>query len=381
MGLKALVIEDSLVFQKIMEKVLNSADGVDTVSVAGTGTEGLAMVASEKPDVVFLDLHLPDMDGMEILVHIKNRSKGTRVVIVSGLSSEGADLTVKALSRGAQQFISKPSAAGFQQSVDALRAELEPVITTVNLQMGLADSTAGPRAPSPAVPGVSPGLPRPPVTPAGPIASAPSRMAINGAAKVYWVVGLATSTGGPEALTHVIPRLPANFPLPIVMVQHMPPLFTQSLAQSLDSKSLVTVQEGKAGDILLPGHVYIAPGGKHMVVKSVNGQPVLALTDDPPEQSVRPAADVLFRSLAAYPGPRGVLSVIMTGMGEDGLAGMKLLKASGAYCIAQNQETCVVYGMPRAVNEAGLADEHVPLNSISDRMTVLAAGSAKTVTV
>lgn len=393
MGLKALVIEDSLVFQKIMGQVLKSVSGVDTVSVAANGTEGLALVASEKPDVVFLDLHLPDMDGMEVLVHIKNRAKETRVVVVSGLSSEGADLTVKALSRGAQHFISKPSAAGFQQSVDALRRELEPVIKTVSLQMGLARTTAGGGAKATAAVRTSalsslppkPVVPTKPVTPVGravPLSGAPVvKRPLAHAPSSFWVVGLATSTGGPEALTHVIPRLPANFPLPIVLVQHMPPLFTQSLAQSLNNKSLVTVKEGQPGDILLPGHVYIAPGGKHMVVRSINNKPVLAMNEDPPEQSVRPAADVLFRSLADYPGRRAVLSVVMTGMGEDGLAGIKLLNVSGTYCLTQSEDTCVVYGMPRAVDAAELSNEQVSLNKIADRMVALTAGSLAAVLV
>lgn len=366
MGLKALVVDDSVIFQKIISEVLRGIPGVGEVSVAGTGTEGLAMVGSVKPDVVFLDLHLPDMDGMEVLVHIKNRYAGTRVVIVSGLSSEGAALTVKALSRGAQQFISKPSGAGFQESVTKLTSELEPVIKTVTLQMNLDNRVNTPQP-----------LIRPRVAPTPqPAAPAPAR-----GRQSYWVVGLAVSTGGPEALTHVIPRLPANFPLPVVMVQHMPPLFTQSLAQSLDKKSQVPVTEAQAGDVLQPGHVYIAPGGKHMVIREVGGRPVVALNEDPPEQSVRPAADVLFRSLSTYPGGNSVLSVVMTGMGEDGLAGLKLLNASGTYCLTQTEDTCVVYGMPRAVDNAGLSNEKVPLNKIAERMTTLASTSCAAIRV
>jgi len=365
MGLKALVVDDSTIFQKIISEVLRSIPGVGEVSVAGTGTDGLAMVASEGPDVVFLDLHLPDMDGMEVLVHIKNRHAGTRVVIVSGLSSEGADLTVKALSRGAQQFISKPSGAGFQESVTKLTAELEPVIKTVALQMrhgGVEIPSAPVTKPAPSIAVV------PPV--ARPLPTSPVRTL-----RPFWVVGLAVSTGGPEALTRVIPRLSADFPLPVVIVQHMPPLFTESLAQSLDNKSQVSVSEGKAGDVLQPGHVYIAPGGKHMIVREVGGQPVIALNNEAPEQSVRPAADVLFRSLSKYPGGNSVLSVVMTGMGEDGLAGLKLLAAGGTYCLTQTEDTCVVYGMPRAVDLAGLANEQVELDSIAARLTALAARS------
>ncbi len=373
MGLKALVVDDSVIFQKIISEVLRAIPGVGEVSVAGTGNEGLALVAAQGPDVVFLDLHLPDLDGMEVLVRIKNRHPGTRVVIVSGLSSEGAELTVKALSRGAQQFVSKPSGAGFQESITKLRAELEPVIETVALQMGLEAQQASRPAVPAAAPSPRPVAPQAPTRPLLPRASTGPRS--------FWVVGLAVSTGGPEALTHVIPRLPANFPLPIVMVQHMPPLFTESLAQSLDRKSQVKVTEGQAGDVLAPGHVYLAPGGKHMVVREVRGQAVLALNEEPPEQSVRPAADVLFRSLADYPAQRPVLSVVLTGMGEDGLAGLKLLKASGTYCLTQTEETCVVYGMPRAVAAAGLSDEQVALKGMAERMVALTVGSVAPVQV
>ena len=365
MGLKSLVIEDSLVFQKIISEVLGDVPEVDTVEVAGTGAAGLAMISSGRPDVVFLDLHLPDMDGMDVLAQVRKSHPAIRVVVVSGLGRESAPLVIKALSFGAQQFISKPEGAGFQQSVAALRAELEPVIRTVSLQVGLASRASRPTP----VPNSRVAVPSADAPPAAPVKAPP---AVRGG---FWVVAIAVSTGGPAALSRLVPLLPAGFPLPIVVVQHMPPLFTRSLADSLDAKSQVTVCEGQEGDVLTAGHVYIAPGGRHMVVREIGGRAVVGLNDDPPEQSVRPAADVLFRSLSTCPQSKGVLSVVMTGMGEDGLAGVRRLHRTGTYCLTQTADTCVVYGMPRAVDCAGLSHESVALDDLAARITALAAGN------
>jgi two-component system, chemotaxis family, protein-glutamate methylesterase/glutaminase len=366
MGLRALVIEDSLVFQKIMAEVLRSLPGVETVDVAGSGADGLAAAGRQLPDVVFLDLHLPDQDGLDVLDSLKARWPRLRVVVVSGLTVEGVDLTIAALSRGAQQFVRKPAGSGFAQSVATLRAELEPAVHTVRAQLGS-------QAPAPArIPVAAVRVPAPVTVPV-PRAATGSRVPPAG----FWVAAIAVSTGGPEALSRVIPRLPANYPLPIVIVQHMPPLFTQSLARSLDGRSALRVVEAAEGDALKAGSVYVAPGGRHLTVAREGGQAVCRLNDDAPEQSVRPAADVLFRSLSRVASPQRVLAAVLTGMGEDGLAGVRMLKACGAWCLTQTADSCVVYGMPRAVDVAGLSDESVALDDMADRLTVLAArGSA-----
>ncbi|MBK8165989.1 MAG: chemotaxis-specific protein-glutamate methyltransferase CheB [bacterium] len=353
MGLRALVIEDSLVFQKIMAEVLRGLPGVETVDVAGRGDDGLAAAGRHQPDVVFLDLHLPDMDGLDVLDRLKARWPRLKVVVVSGLSIEGADLTIAALSRGAQQFVRKPAGSGFQQSVAMLRAELEPVVGTVRAQLAPAPVPPRPVVPSPA---------------SSPRANAAGRP--HGAG--FWVTAIAVSTGGPEALSRLVPRLPAGYPMPVVIVQHMPPLFTLSLARSLDAKSALTVVEAADGDVLKPGTVYLAPGGRHLTVVREGAQSVCRLNDDPPEQSVRPAADVLFRSLARIGGTQRVLAVVMTGMGEDGLAGVRQLKAAGGWCLTQAETTCVVYGMPRAIDTAGLNDESVALDDLAGRLASLA---------
>jgi two-component system chemotaxis response regulator CheB len=370
MGLRVLVVEDSLVFQKIMATVLKETGHVSEVEVAGTGAEALAMVAANRPDVIFLDLHLPDRDGLSILDELKRRHGPQRVVVVSGLGEEGAQLTIKALSHGAQQFIRKPSGAGFQQSVNQLRGELEPVLKAVCQQAGSPGCGKGDK--------VTP-APQARTAAGAPVRPSDSSAIGTGGRKViarpprsgFWITALAVSTGGPQALTRVIPQLPASYPVPIVLVQHMPPLFTDSLARSLDAKSQVKVVEASAGQVLQPGTVYIAPGGKHLAVKKVDGKAITSLNEDPPEQSVRPSADVLFRSLAHYQNPQSVLAVVLTGMGEDGLAGVRALKLSGGHCLTQSEKTCVVYGMPRAVDLAGLSDESLDLDEIAGRMTQL----------
>lgn len=354
MGLRALVVEDSLVFQKIMAEVLRGLPGVEAVDVAGNGADGLAAAARQQPDVVFLDLHLPDMDGLAVLDRLKARWPRLRVVVVSGLSIEGADLTITALSRGAQQFVRKPSGSGFQQSVAMLKAELEPVVGTVRAQLGGPAPAKVPARPAPA-----PVVPRP-------------AAGVRPHAAGFWVTAIAVSTGGPEALSRVIPRLPAGYPLPVVVVQHMPPMFTLSLARSLDAKSPLKVVEAAEGDVLRAGTVYIAPGGRHLTIAREGGQSVCRLNDDPPEQSVRPAADVLLRSLARIGGTQRVLAAVMTGMGEDGLAGVRQVKAAGGWCVTQGEASCVVYGMPRAVDAAGLSDESVALDDLAGRLSALA---------
>ena len=190
------------------------------------------------------------------------------------------------------------------------------------------------------------------------------------------MVGIGVSTGGPNALAELIPRLPADFPVPILLVQHMPPLFTASLAETLDQKSKVTVREARDGETVAPGCVYIAPGGKHMVVRRLPDNKgggsvvIIGLNENPLENSCQPSVDVLFRSLAAqYEG--NMLAVVMTGMGNDGCDGVRAMKRRGCLCLTQSEASCIVYGMPLSVDEANLSDEQVPLDRLADRITYL----------
>jgi two-component system chemotaxis response regulator CheB len=187
----------------------------------------------------------------------------------------------------------------------------------------------------------------------------------------FGVCAIGVSTGGPEALSRLIPAISDPLPVPILCVQHMPPMFTKSLAESLTRKSKISVVEASEGEVVTAGIMYIAPGGHHMVVRNKDGKVVIGLNEEPPENSCRPSVDVLFRSVANTYGERGILGVVLTGMGNDGCSGMRVLKRKGCYCITQSEQTCVVYGMPRAVDEAGLSDKSIPLESIAGEIESL----------
>ncbi|HPF70779.1 MAG TPA: chemotaxis-specific protein-glutamate methyltransferase CheB [Candidatus Krumholzibacteria bacterium] len=349
---RILVIEDSFVFQRIMTETLQGLAPGAVIDVAGSAAEGLAKAGRGGPDIVFLDLVLPDQDGLGLLAQLRGLSPAPAVIVVSGTGDHQAGGTVRALELGALEFVAKPVNAGYQASVEILGRDLGRAIAAWR-EHGAARTDAAARGI--AAPAAPPSLPAPPARRSG-----------------FWVTAVASSTGGPEALMKLLSALPAEYPLPIVVVQHMPPLFTESLARSIDQHSALTVCEGRDGMALAPGRVYLAPGGRHMTVVAPRGLPEILLTDAPPECNVRPAADVLFRSLARIREARGVLAVVMTGMGDDGREGVRCLKARSAHCVAQSRESCVVYGMPRAVVDAGLADEIVDLDDLAGRLTVLA---------
>ena len=199
-------------------------------------------------------------------------------------------------------------------------------------------------------------------------------MLAHGRPGAFRIVGIGVSTGGPQALAEVIPRLPADLPVPVAIVQHMPPVFTASLARSLDKQSRLRVLEAEQGQRLEAGGVYVAPGGMHLAVAAQPGQAgpefTALLVDGPPVNSCKPSVDVLFQSLAEAAG-RGALALVMTGMGQDGLGGVEHIKRAGGYCITQNRETCVVYGMPQVVDQAELSDESLPLTALAGRISTL----------
>jgi len=349
MGIRALIIEDSIIYQRVMADLLREMPMIADVAVAGTGREGLAAIGAGGVDVVFLDIHLPDMNGLQILKALAGKAAAPDVMVVSSAGGEAVDLTVRALQHGALEFIRKPVSSDFSRSVEQLRKDLKRAWALVSSRW--TARYIGRNLPDrPRLSGAS--LPR----------------ARRGS---FWVTAVAASTGGPDSLAKVIPALPSDYPTPVVVVQHMPPVFTKSLAQNLDGRSRLRVVEAEEGMRIEAGTVYIAPGGRHMTVRREAGRDVVRLNDDPPECNVRPAADVLFRSLAEVRAADGVLALVMTGMGQDGRNGVRALKDARCVCLTQSQDTCVVYGMPRAVDEAGLSDESVALEAIADRLTEL----------
>ncbi len=353
MTLKVLVVDDSVVFRSVVRDLLNAQPDVSVVGVAANGRIALRQVELLRPDLLTLDFEMPELDGLGVLKALKELGPhAPGAIMLSAFTRQGARVTIEALHLGAFDFVPKPQTSSPTESRHQLQRTLVPKVEAFALARGLrrGKERAGTTG-SAAAAGKSPSRA------AGPASKVP-------VFKLQpQVVGIGVSTGGPEALLHVIPRLPADFPLPVLLVQHMPPVFTRSLAEDLDRRSRLRVCEAEDGQRVQRGWVYIAPGGKQMKVVQQGGQPTIRITDDPPVKSCRPSVDYLFESLAeTYQGR--VLAVVMTGMGDDGADGCQRLKAAGGTVIAQDRATCVVWGMPRAVVERELADFEVPLDDI-----------------
>lgn len=353
--LRVLVVDDSALYRKIVRDVLQATPGVEVVGIANNGRVALDQIAALRPDVVTLDLEMPELDGIGVLRQLARQPNRPAAIMVSAFTASGAAATTTALQEGAFDFILKPATQSLEMSVAQLSRDLAPKLKACQLRL---NTTPRVSAPKPALP-----APRP----------APRKAAAPGVARRPIsrpeVVGIAVSTGGPQALTTLLPALPADFGSPIVLVQHMPPMFTGSLARDLDKRCRLTVAEATDGQPLSRGEVLIAPGGKQMkVVRSAKGDPIIKITEDPPERNCKPAADYLFRSLAAEFGAK-TLGVVLTGMGDDGAAGATEIKKQGGSIISQDEASCVVYGMPRAVADAGTTDLVLPLTSIAERLS------------
>lgn len=358
--IKVLIVDDTVMYRKIVTHVVEQIDGAVVVGVSSNGELALSKVNSTNPDLVLLDVEMPVMDGLETLKKIKELKADIGVIMVSGSSEHAAAHTIKALEYGAIDFVGKPEEKDPQSSIQALLKRLEPLIRIfIDKHKKLSQNPAQ-RVQSV----INTYSDRSEVVPV-------SRTPQDPPSKID-LITIGVSTGGPNALAQVIPALPKNLNVPIVCVQHMPPMFTASLAESLNKKASIKVKEATDHELVEPGVMYIAPGGHHMIVRKNGAKQVsIGINDNPKENNCRPAVDVLFRSVAAHFNAKHVLSIIMTGMGEDGCKGVRTLKRKGAYCITQSAESCVVYGMPRAVNEAELTDESVSLDGLANRITQL----------
>ncbi len=336
--IRVLVVDDSRVICRMLSEILAADPAIEVVGVAHDGPAALRMVRERNPDVVTLDVEMPGMSGLDVLVEIRAQSKKLPVIMFSSLTERAAAITLDALARGATDYVTKPANTGsIQASVEHVRTQLVPKVKAL----------AGLRAP--------------------PTASQVTKSATRAANPVD-VVAIASSTGGPNALAEVIPRLRLPFPVPIVVTQHMPPVFTNLLAERLAAGSQLRVREAVDGEVLLPGHVYVAPGDNHLAFAREGARVRVRIEHGPPENFCRPAADVMFRSIAEVYGGN-VLSVVLTGMGQDGQRGCEILHALGAGVIAQDEATSVVWGMPGALVRAGLADEVLPLDQVATVIT------------
>ncbi|NLI15800.1 MAG: chemotaxis response regulator protein-glutamate methylesterase [candidate division Zixibacteria bacterium] len=347
---RVLVVDDSAFMRKAISLMLESDPEIEVVGMASNGEDGIELNQKLKPDVITLDIEMPRMDGLTALKRIMSENP-TPVMMISSLTTEGAEATLEALSLGAVDFIPKQLsfvALDIVKIKDELLAKIKHIARN---KPRFSKSTIGTiRATSPKVKPVD--LPTPPSG------------ATKKVQKKFNIVAIGTSTGGPPALQAVLPLLPKNFPVPITVVQHMPATFTKSLADRLDGISNIHVKEAEHGEKLMAGTAYIAPGGKHLLVKGRPGSAEVFLSDEPRDTLHRPAVNVMVKSVADLYGG-SVLGVIMTGMGSDGLEGIRQVKKNGGMAFAQNMETCVVYGMPRAIVDNGLADKVIPIDNMA----------------
>lgn len=354
MKTKLLIVDDSRIFRSAVEECLSNEEDIEVVGSVWNGVKAIEFIQATPPDLVTLDIEMPDMDGLETLDAIqkinasKRNAKPIGVIMLSSFTRKGTDITVKALEMGAFDFIPKPETKNLKESIEILRHQLLVKIrnfATQRIYLG----TAVPHIVIPRAPEIVPK------------ASVPSRIR---------AILIGVSTGGPRALAEILPPLCEKIDVPILIVQHMPPTFTQSLANSLNAKCRYTVIEAKDNDVIRDRHIYIAPGGRHMLLMKWRQTVRTVINDQPPEKGCKPSVDILFRSGATVYG-RDVIAIILTGMGVDGTAGARVLKRAGAYVIAQNEATSVVWGMPGSAQASGNVDKILPLDKIPSNIIAM----------
>ncbi len=364
--IRVLVVDDTIVYRKAVSDIMEEIPEVELVGVAHNGKIAMSKIKTLKPDLLTLDIEMPIMNGLEVLSEIKKNNLNVGAIMLSTLTCEGGEMTLKALELGAFDFILKPRSNNLAAGKKEIKQRMHPIIKAFARSKNRAALTKS----SPAAltrqfrPSEKAARTLSPCSTTQ--VSTPSITRHRGKSEI---VTIGISTGGPNALARVLPALPGDIGVPIVIVQHMPPVFTKSLAKSLDKKCLLTVKEAEDGESVKNNTVYIAPGGKQMkLVASADGyNRQIKITDDPPENSCKPAVDYLFRSIADYYVGR-TTAVIMTGMGSDGTKGLQVLKNKGGYIIAQDEKSCVVYGMPKAPIEMGIVDVISPLDKVASEI-------------
>ncbi|HBR16420.1 MAG: hypothetical protein A3G39_07760 [Deltaproteobacteria bacterium RIFCSPLOWO2_12_FULL_43_16] len=344
--IRVLVADDSALMRKLIPHILAKDPEIEVVATAVDGLFALKKVGEYRPDVITLDVDMPRMDGLTALKHIVTEYK-TPVIMVSSLTEAGVELTLKALELGAMDFITKPH--------DAISVHIGDIADDLIRKIKAIAKVSPVRL-----------LPKPKVYSAPKSAKKIERRADK-------IIAIGISTGGPNALSYLLPLLPAEIPAGLLIVQHMPPGFTEVFADRLNNICKIDVKEARDGDMVVPGRVIIAPGGKHIKVKNTNFGYVVIVSATAAVNGHRPSADVLFNSVAAECG-RSAVGVIMTGMGEDGAEGLGHIKAAGGMTIAQDENSCVVYGMPKVAVERGYADRVASLQDMAGVLTEAVSG-------
>ncbi len=358
--IRIMVVDDVAIVRRLVTDALSIDPELMVVGTAANGREALERIPALRPDLLVLDYEMPEMDGLETLVEVRKSHPSIRVIIFSSYSRHGAKVTLDALWSGADDYVTKTHATNLAAATELVRTQLIPKIKALCAPRAAAEDRPAPATEAVEerpMPGIAATIP--PVQPEARPAPRPA-----GPAPRVELVAIGTSTGGPKALARVLEGLPSDFSIPVVIVQHMPPLFTKFLAERLATRTALPCAEGVAGTKLGAGAIWIAPGDQHLILEREGTAVRIRLTGDPPIHSCRPAVDPFFRSAAEVYGS-GVLGVILTGMGQDGLKGCELVRDAGGQILAQNEASSVVWGMPGAVARAGLADKVLPLEELA----------------
>jgi len=342
--IRVLVVDDAVAVRRLVSDVLASDPAIEVVGTAASGRIALAKIQQLRPDLVTLDVEMPEMDGLETLAAIRRDNADLPVIMFSTLTRRGAEATLDALTLGATDYVTKPSSEGGPSAaLQCVRDELVERIKAFCSRI-ISDEESETGSPAPAA------LPR-------------------GRNPRVEALAIGISTGGPNALAALLRDLPADLPVPVLIVQHMPALFTEMLAERLAQQSVLPIGEGVSGRKVEPGHIYLAPGDHHMIVERRGAAVAIRIQQEAPQNFCRPSADVLFRSVAEVYG-EGALAAVMTGMGQDGLEGSRAIREAGGRVVVQDQASSVVWGMPGYVARAGLADAIVPLHRLAAEIQV-----------
>jgi two-component system chemotaxis response regulator CheB len=355
---RVMVVDDSAVVRGLVSRWINESGQFDVVGTASNGKVAIDQIERTQPDIVLLDLDMPELDGIGTLPHLLKKRPQMSVIVVSTLTQRNADISLKCLSLGAVDCLAKPESSREVTTSTGFRAEL------INKLQALAGSRHRKHIGEPAATRVEPSAPRPPLARPRVAAVAPRCLLIG------------ASTGGPRAVTQVVTNLGLALQrVPVLIVQHMPPIFTGVFADQLRAQTGVMAREPEHGEKLVPGNIYVAPGGRHMGLAKDGGQPVIRLDDGPAVNFCRPAVDVLFRDAAVVFGA-AALAVVLTGMGSDGTNGAHALVEAGATVLAQDEATSTVWGMPGSIAKAGLAQEILPLDRIAPALKTALTGAS-----
>lgn len=370
MAIRVLVVDDSSFFRRRVSEIINSEPRLEVIDVAVNGKEAVEKALSLKPDVITMDVEMPVMDGITAVREIMAKGP-VPILMFSSLTHEGAKATLDALDAGALDFLPKKFediARNRDEAVMVLQQRVLEIASKKGLMRRAPISRPAPAASSLSTT-ASPFDRTQRATAPAPVRPSASLGRFKATGKKYQLTAIGTSTGGPVALQKILTKLPANYPHPIVLVQHMPATFTAAFASRLNSLCQIEVKEAEDGDVLRAGVAYLAPGGKQMMLEGRPGAAKLRILDGGERMNYKPCVDVTFGSAAKVFGDK-VLSMILTGMGADGRDGSRMLKEAGSTIWAQDEDSCVVYGMPQAVAKAGISSEDLPLDRISERMLV-----------